>query len=418
MKNNLLIGAIIFLSVFAASAQKYISGSNLPYHNPTPGEITIMAVSPLPDGLQPSPQAFQELVDCGFNLTTSQGSVAYFNNIFNMLGDMNLKFLISNPNFITKDVRQSYISAFKDNPHLGGWLLKDEPLFRTWPELSQQYKLFFQEDTNKFIYVNLFGNISNNIPGVKNMSEYAEIFQKMFTPACFSYDFYPIITRNKKTSVEYDQFYSDLEDFSSVSQKNNRPFWTFCESIAYTTEGYSRPTPTEAYFRFQAYNALAYGAQGIVYWSYGMRKSSGGENFQSALVDLKGKRSKAWYAAQKVNNQIKKFNNVFLECDVKEVRHTGDKIYKGTHKLSGSIGPFSMVRTGAAGVVVSRIENNGEKYIVIVNRDVTKKQKITLELLANKKVIDLTSNNQQQYSGITDFNVTLDKSDWAIFKEI
>lgn len=406
------------LGTITLYAQKYSSGDNFPYHNPTPGEITIMAVSPIPDGLQPTRKAFQDVVDCGFNLATSQGSVAYFSNLFSLLENLKLKFLISNPNFISNDVRKSYISAFQNNPHLGGWLLKDEPLFKTWPELSAQYKLFSKEDRNNFIYINLFGSIANNLPGVKNIPEYVETFQKMFTPACFSYDFYPIRTKNKKTTVEYNQFYYDLESFSSISKKYNRPFWSFCESIAYTTTAYSMPTPTEEYFKFQAYNALAYGAQGIVYWAYGMRKSSGGENYKSALVDLKGNKSKAWYAAQKVNSQIKKFNDVFFECDVKEVKHTGDKIYNGTHKLTGSIGPFSMVRTGTSGVVVSRIENKGQNYIVIVNRDVFKKQNITVELSTNKKVINLTSNNQQQYSGVTTINLTLDKSDWVIFKEI
>lgn len=413
-----IIFAFTFLCSVCSFGQKYAGGSNFPYHNPTPGEITIMAISPLPDGMEPDLQAFQNVVDCGFNLVSSLGSVEYFKKVFSILGDLKLKYLISNPQFVNKDIRESYITEFNGDPHLGGWKLVDEPFFNTWQELSQQYKMFNREDNSYLVYINLIGKVYNKYPEAKNMSEYLGVYQRLFTPSLFSYDFYPVITRNGKITIEYDQFYSDLEDFSSVSKKYDRPFWAYCECMSYTTDTYSRPTPTEEYFKFEAYNALAYGAQGIVYWSYGLRKPAGGETYQSALVDLKGKKSKAWFGARSVNYEIKRFNDVFYQCDVKEVRHTGDKIYTGTKKLSGSFGPFSRIKSGSAGLVVSRIENNGEKYIVVVNRDVFNKQKITLLLSSNRNVMNLTSSGQTKYSGGNEINLTLGKADWVIFKEI
>ena len=409
---------LAFLSSFSSFGQKYTKGSNFPYHNPTPGEITIMALSPLPDGMEPNLMAFQNVVDCGFNLVSSLGSVEYFKNVFSILGDLKLKYLIYNPQFVNKEIRQSYISEFQGNPHLGGWKLKDEPFFNTWPELSQEYKSFSQQDQDYLIYINLIGKLYNKYPEAQNMSEYLGVYQQLFTPSLYSYDFYPVISRNGKVTIEYDQFYSDLEDIYSISKKYDRPFWTYCECMAYTTDTYSRPTPTEEYFKFEAYNALAYGAQGIVYWSYGLRKPAGGETYQSALIDFRGKKTKAWFDARKVNFEIKRFNNIFYQCNVKEVRHTGDKIYTGTKKLSGSFGPFSRIKSGSAGLVVSRIENNGERYIVIVNRDVFNKQKITLALLANKKVVNLTSSAQTIYAGGREINLVLGKADWVIFKEI
>ena len=409
---------VVFLSfITSIFSQKYTSGANLPYINPTPGEITIMASSPIPTGLEPTRQMFQDVEDCGFNLTTLNGSVAYIKNIFSLVADLKLKYLISNPQFINQNTRHSYISSLKGNKHLGGWLLKDEPSYDTWDNLSKQYKAFCKEDPNHIVYVNLVGIIHKTFTGpAKTIPEYIESFQKLFTPSLFSYDYYPIITKNGKTTIQYDQFYSDLEDFSSISKKCQRPFWSFCECMAYTTKTYSRPAATEAYLKFQAFNALAYGAQGIVYWAYSLRKPMGGENYTSALVDLKGKKSKAWYAAQKVNNEIKRFNQVFYQCDVKEVKHTGDKLYKGTKKLTGSIGSFKIVRSGSAGVVISYIENKGEKYTVFINRDVYNSQNVRLQLKTDSKVQNLNNNNQ--YSPDSEIVLTLDKADWAIFKEI
>ena len=116
----------------------------------------------------------------------------------------------------------------------------------------------------------------------------------------------------------------------------------------------------ESYLRYEAFTALAYGAQGIVYWTYGQRIPTPQEDYQSALVNLNGKKTATWYAAKKVNAEIRKFNNIFYGCEMKMVRHTGDKIYAGTQALSGEIGPFKSLASGGAGVVVSYIENNGE----------------------------------------------------------
>lgn len=417
MKTFLSFISILFISL-PILAQKYVTGSNFPYIDPTPGEITLMACSPIPFDTEPTQQAFKDVVDCGFNLATSQGSVEYFKKVFSILGEIKLKYLISNPQFLKQDVRSLYIDTFKQDPHLGGWLLRDEPPYDIWQELSEQYKMFNREDSQHLIYINLVGILYKYFTGpAKSIMEYLESYQNLFTPSIFSYDYYPIINKNGTTTIEYDQFYSDLENFSFISKKMGRPFWSFCESIAYKTKSYSRPAPTEAYLKFQSFNALAYGAQGIVYWSYSLRKSNETEKYQSALVDMKGKKSKAWYAAQKVNKEIKKFNDIFYQCDVKEVRHTGDRIYKGTHKLSGVFGPFSMIRSGKAGVLVSRIENKGNKYIVIVNHDVFNKQNVTLEISSGGKIEDMT-NNGVQYFGKNEITVSLEKAGWVIFKEI
>ena len=70
------------------------------------------------------------------------------------------------------------------------------------------------------------------------------------------------------------------------------------------------------------------------------------------------------------------------------------------------------------GVVASYIENNGGKYIIFVSRDVLNKQKVALELDPNKKVMDITSSKNTQYSWEKDINITLDKGGYIIFKEI
>lgn len=375
-----------------------------------------MASTPIPSGLKPTHNMYKDLVDCGFNLGMEVGSIGYYKNQFRAIGELNFKYLIRNPELLTS-ARNNYIKEFKDNPYVAGWSLGDEPKFENIEEYKNALKDMINLLPADFIYINLVGMISKSFTGpYKNYKDYLNFIQSKLAPNIWSYDFYPIYYRNGKLNVDYDIFYNDLEAVSKIAEETQKPFWTYCESMAYKAKDYSRPAATEAYLRFEAFTALAYGAQGIVYWTYAQRESNEAEIYTSALVNLDGKKTPAWYAAKKVNNEIKKFNDVFYQCEVKDVRHTGDKIYSGTKKLSGPFGPFKMVRSGSSGVVVSLIENNGNSYVVIVNRDVLKKQKISLELNSNTHITNLTANPVKIYSWRQDINIALDKGGYVIFK--
>lgn len=411
---NFLIALLTFFTIGSVDGQN----NQASFKYPTPGEITICASSPIPDGIQPSRKAYEDLIDCGFNLGMVYGDVDYFKKQFEIIGDLKFKYMIQN-NDLFSDKRINFIEAFEDVPNFGGWKFRDEPSFESLKVLQSQYQDMYKADPSNLIYINMAGVVGNYFTGpYPTLYEYLEYFQKMFNPEVWSYDFYPILIRNGNLIVEYETFYSALEAFSAISHKTGKPFWAYCESMAYRASSYSRPPATEAYLRFEAFSALAYGAQGIVYWTYGQRAPQPSEQYQSALVNLNGKKSKSWYAAKKVNSEIKKYNDIFYRCKVLDIRHTGDKTYNGTKKLSGEFGPFKMVRCGKAGVVASQIENNGNIYIILVNRDVLNKQKISLELSDNKNIIDVSSLKNNRYSWRENINLTLDKGGYVIFKVI
>lgn len=411
LRNKFLLMILSCLPVLSQS-QTTINDTSYPI----PGEITIMAYDPTPEGIQPTKQAFQDLVDCGFNMGLASGSIEDFEKIFTLIEGMKFKYIINNSLLFT-DRRGEIINKFRENPNLGGWFFKDEPRYEMLPELRLQYKTLNEAVKPKLLYMNLIGCLMTIFTGpYKTYYDYLEYMDSEFQPEIWSFDNYPISLSQSKPKADLESFYSSLEAISAISKKSNRPFWSCCQSMSFINKSISRPAATEPYLTFEVFSALAYGAQGISYWTYGQRKSTALETYTSALLNLDGKKTKAWYAAQKVNRSIKKFNDVFYQCDVKEVRHTGDKIYKDTKKLSGEIGFFKMVRSGEAGVLVSYIENKGEKYMVIVNHDVFNKQKVTLELKPNINVINLINN--KQYSWRKDISLTLGKGGFVILKEV
>lgn len=406
---------ILFLFCIISTIE---ANDNLPYIDPNPGKITIMASTPIPHGVNPTHKAYEDLIECGFNLGTESGGIEYYKKLFDIIGDLNFKYLISVKDLGTEK-KNLILQAFKDNSHTGGWYFKDEPNYNVLEELSKKYLSLYKEDDSHLIYMNLLGGLMKNATGpFTDYFDYICYIQNIFHPQMWSYDYYPfsINTSTNKLVIAYQQFYYDLECYLKISLQTSRPFWTYIQTMAFKAGNLYRPATNETLLRFSIFSSLAYGAQGIAYWTYGQRDSNENETYLSALVNKDGKKTKAWYAAKKVNGEIKRFNDVFYQCNVKEVRHTGDRLYKGTKKLTGEYGPFKMVRSGDAGVMVSLIENKGKEYVVIVSRDVQKKQKISLELKPNLSITDLTPSTPKTYSWRKDINLTLDKGGYVIFE--
>ena len=405
------LSIIVFLNIVALF---YASGKVGNHSYPTPGEISIVAATPVTDGIEATPQLYRDVEDCGFNLVINGGNYANIKKQFELMMNTNVKFLVSMSQLFGNNEAR-FISDLSKEKNFGGWFIKDEPTFDYLPKLKEQQERLQRLDPNSFKMINLVGMIEKPFTGnYKTVKDYISYIREILNPQVWSYDYYPILIKNGKFTVNHDQFYTDLEDFSSMSKTTGAPFWAFCESMEYSNKWNSRPAGTEAYFRFEAVSALAYGAQGIVYWTYGMRKSTSVETYISALVDAKGKKTKAWYAAQKVNHEIKKYNDVFFGCEVKEVRHTGKTLYKSTKRLNGSFGPFSSVTSENSGVLVSKLSNSGRNYIIIVSHDVQKTQKVNLTIDGRHNITFITDSNfTRKDNKIT---IMLDKGGYAIME--
>lgn len=409
----------LLFSCVGKAQNKYEDVKNLPYINPTPGEITIVGSSPLPPDVEPTSEAFKVFTDCGFNVGMLTGNLQQCNKYFSLIEDIDLKLMVENVAIRTGGNFIDYVKSLKQQPKLAGWKFVDEPLFKDLNTLQNNYFKLWEQDSTHLIYINLVGaQIKAYTGDTPNYREYLKLMQKVFHPAVWSYDLYPFSIKEKRLKVAYDVFYSDLEMFRDISKQTGRPFWAYCQSMAFKNSVLERPAANEAYLRFEAFSALAYGAQGIVYWTYAQRKSTENETYYSALVDLKGKKYPAWYAAQKVNNEIKKFNDVFYNCEVMDCRHTGKTLYRDTKKLKGSIGPFSKIDGEDAGILVSRIVNGENEYIVIVNHDVEKSQNIKFSLKKNNNVVLISDDKESEDVTSGTFNKLLSPGGYLIFQVI
>lgn len=251
------------------------------------------------------------------------------------------------------------------HPGLFGYFLGDEPGAGAFPELGALAKRIAAVDAKHPSYVNLYPNYAPLWAlGTKEYPEHLNQYLQQVPTPFLSFDYYPI-QASKNGLVVRPQWYENLEQVAAATSKVKRPFWAF----ALSTEHFAYPPATVAQLRLQVFSNLAYGAQGIEYFTYWQ---PGDKIFRQAPIDQKGNRTPAYDHVKQVNAEVQGLAGVFLGSHVLAVGHTGEKIPQSTRRYEPQP-PVKAVTTGSGGAVVSLLESGdgARRFLVIVNRDVT-----------------------------------------------
>lgn len=145
----------------------------------------------------------------------------------------------------------------------------------------------------------------------------------------FAYDHYPLYIDpiQNVTSVKTD-YYLNYELVAQDAKEHNYDTGMIVQSSSWGTYGaemaasHPRATDTKADIAFQVYSALAYGAKYISYYTYWEHIIQAPNSYvYKAMVmypeELGGKPIKTdiYYAVQAMNEELKKFDHVFLKYD-------------------------------------------------------------------------------------------------------
>jgi hypothetical protein len=280
-----------------------------------------------------------------------------------------MKIVISCPELKTET--EKIVKRFMNHPALAGYFLRDEPAMDAIAELGSWAKRVNAIDPDHFCYVNLFPNYATPAQlGTPDYREYINKFAKEVPLHFLSYDSYPL------TSAEgvYEKWHQNLEIFSNEAKKARKPFWGFAQSILFDNK---HADPSLATLRVQMYTNLAYGAQGLQYFTYWTPVSSA-EDFRGGPITLDGKRSTVYDHIKTLNQEIKNLAGVFFGAKVTSLKFTGKNIPLGTNRLSSLPFPLKVLATEGKTALVSFLENGGKRFIVIVNTDYREKMSLTL----------------------------------------
>lgn len=400
----------IFCGLSLANA---VSSAN--YIPPVPGKITIVASTLVPPGWDYTSADFERAKDCGFNTTFIEAGVNKMAQIVKEAANSGMHIILSNgvtsngdPNSKDYQVRlDNLIKECSGYKSVAGYYFSDEPSWESLPALKKRYD-FFQQILNKynsrqFIFLNLVGveKNKNYNPGM-DYSTYVDHIAEMFRPPFLSFDVYPIVRfpRALRYTVKYEDYYRDFAALAAMREKYGIPFWSYCMTMEHSnTQGYYQPRPTEGYLRFEAFTALAYGAQGILYWTYTQRPSNDLETYLSAPIDLNGNKTKTWDRVRNVNMDIHAFNDVFFNAVPLKCVHTGKIAAKvkpagyTSAEASKEKLPNVKITSQKDGVLISHLKNGEKRYIVMVNQSPFKSQKIKFYLERDFKYQEYTASN-------------------------
>jgi hypothetical protein len=333
--------------------------------------LPIMAWIGVPQSQTTLPR-YQEMSEAGFNY-----SFSLFSDINAMQAALDVaeltgvKMFVSCPELLADP--ETTVRRFMGHPALAGYYLSDEPAAEQFPRFGNIAKRIQSIDDAHPCYINLLPNFAEDSQlGVQGYSAYLDEFIRQVPTQLLSFDNYPIIG-NTSLSIR-PGWYNNLEVFSKKAKLVNKPFWAFALAVAHSPY----PVATLAALRLQVYSDLAYGAQGIQYFTYWTLNDPGGYDFHNAPITLDGQRTDVYEKVKAMNKEIKSLSGVFLGSKVISVGHTGKTIPAGTSPLTVLPPSIAELKTEGLGAVVSVLENGSFSYLVVVNRDFTATMPLTL----------------------------------------
>jgi hypothetical protein len=324
-----------------------------------PGErIPILAWYSIPPE-QTTLARYLELKESGITINLS-----FFNDAESMshaldtAAEAGIKMIVYCPELKTST--DSTVKRFMNHPAVSGYMLRDEPNRSDFPDLGEWAKRIRQTDDSHFCYLNLFPNYASEAQlGTKTYQEYTDLFIREVPVQFISFDHYPVIGDSLRAN-----WYENLEIISKAAEKAGKPFWAFALSVAHGRY----PVPTLPQLRLQVFSDLAYGAQGIQYFTYWTPVDTTW-NFNNGPISPEGKRTVVYDRIRQVNSEIANLSPVFMGSRVISVSHTGENIPQGTKPLTTLPQPIKVLKTDGKGAVVSLLKNAADNYLVIVNRD-------------------------------------------------
>lgn len=300
-----------------------------------------------PSGEMLRPDVMRGMAEAGFTVSHSgvSGGVDELRRALDIAAEGGIKLLIvHNAWHVSDDYKldderkalvRSLVEAIRDHPALYGYHLRDEPHYSLLPQLAEVHTFMRELDDYHALYINHFPPIEGW--GAPTAEAFWYRYIEITHPQFLSYDHYaitivtadelrahqgePNVFPEEKILIKPDYF-DCLELLRQLSLASHLPFWAFACSVRHG----AYPTPTEGHIRWQMMNNLAYGAQGLQYFTYA---------HDSAMVRPDGSTTPTWELARRVNHDVHQLAPVLRQLHNIGTFRTG-ALWSGTRNLHNS----------------------------------------------------------------------------------
>ncbi len=311
-----------------------------------------------------TPEKIREAVGANFNVIMFGGTVEQNRTALDLCQAEGVKALIIDSRVMAKRSRErgfsanldSVIADYGSHPALWGYYLKDEPNSSDFRRLAPVNKYFLKKDPAHVPYINLFPTYATTEQlGNPTYEQHVDEFCRVVQPKLLSYDHYALLANGERPD-----YFENLEIIRRQSIKHSVPFNYILLSVPH---GPYRD-PSEADLRWQVNTALAYGARGLMYFTYNTPNDPAW-NYRNAIIDADGKPTAKHDQVRRINAEVLKLAPTLMRLRSVAVYHTGMAPHGA--KLLPEDGLVRRIDGGE--FVVGQFDSDtGQKYAMFVNR--------------------------------------------------
>ncbi len=274
-----------------------------------------------------------------------------------------------------KELVQSAVDRFAKHPALYGYMIRDEPNAEVFSQLGRVAAEFRQADPVHDICVNLFPiYASSEQLGTASYEQYLDEFLGTVKPPALCYDHYPFMRHGE----DRQDYFHNLEVARRACLKHRTPLWI----VVLSSWWQHFRTPTDAELRWQAYGALAYGIQGIAYFTYWPAKDD-----YAAIVDYGGAPQPLYESMRRLNQELAVLGTQLAKMRSVDVYHVGHDIPAGCQPLpKDSWLGISGRPPLAIGLFKSE---DGGKYVLLMNRNCDRAETAMLRFPSDTTAVSL-----------------------------
>ena len=221
-------------------------------------------------------------------------------------------------------------------------------------------------------------------------------------PKFFTYDHYCLVGGNWRGCFQTGDYFANLAIVRKLTQEANIEFGVTVSVAAFLgVRGASEPE-----LRWQAFTTLAYGAKALGWFTYLTQIEYGNNNWRDAVINRDGSRTRHYSMLKHLNGEILNWGSTLLGLTSTGVYHT-DPLPLRTHPISESTLVESV--TGGTALVGEFENQDGKRYLMVVNRDYNKEVALLVKLRnAEVKVGELSKETGEQHE-VADYSASTGK---------
>ena len=199
-------------------------------------------------------------------------------------------------------------------------------------------------------------------------------------PDFLMYDFYPY----QENGQFLDGYYLNMEIIRRQALQYDISFWTYLQSCGMVG---SIKSPNKNELRYQIYSSLAYGAKGICYFLY---ETPNDGIFYDGIMLPNGELNTTLYNnAKELNAQVLALGTVLQQLTSTAVYHVST-VPEGCVQLPANY--FWQPSTTNNDLLIGELEdNNGTKYIFVVNKNYENSATCSFEVTTNGTVYEISN---------------------------